>query len=313
MMLTRYMFREVRRRPARTVLTLAGIVIGVQSLVAIPITIQSTRRVHRELFEGLTGRAALEVVPFGQGGFSPDLGVGLEGAKDVRAVVPVIQATAMIVTRTGAVPMMTLGVDIRRDDHARDYVLRSGSLLTADGQVLLEAGFAESLGVELGAAVQLLTLSGNTELRVAGLLEPFGAAAVNAGHVAIMPLATSQVLYRLDGQVNKLNLVLADGADPDQVAREISKSLPPGLTVQVPAARAAMALESLAGTEKLLAVLSIVSLVAGAFVILNSFLMSLGERRRALAILAPAMLLLGLLSKESAVAIGACRSVRNST
>ena len=81
MTLMRYMFREMRRRPARTVLTLFGIVIGVQSLVAIPITIQSTRRAHRELFEGLTGRAALEVVPCGQGGFAPELAVQLEALK----------------------------------------------------------------------------------------------------------------------------------------------------------------------------------------------------------------------------------------
>ncbi len=285
MMLTRYMFREVRRRPGRTVLTLAGIVIGVQALVAIPLTIQTTRRAHRELFEGLTGKACLEVVPFGEGGFSPDLAIRLEAVKDVRAVVPVIQSTAAIWCSSGLVPVMTLGVDIQRDDRARDYALESGNKLTGDGQVLLETGFAQSLGLDVGTTVRLLSPSGVTELRVAGLLEPRGAAAVNAGAVAIMPLITSQQLYRLDGKVNSLNLVLAQGADPDQVAQEVSKRLPPGLTVQVPAARAALAQETLVNTERMLAILSVVSLVAGAFVILNSFLMSIGERRRSLAIL----------------------------
>ncbi|MBN2561800.1 MAG: ABC transporter permease [Phycisphaerae bacterium] len=285
MMLTRYMFREVRRRPGRTVLTLLGIVIGVQSLVAIPLTIQTTRRAHHELFEGLTGKAALEVVPCGQGGFSADLATQLEALPDVRAAVPVIQSTAMIITRSGAVPMMTLGVDTRRNDQTCDYVLRSGSLPADDGQALLEASFARSQRIDLGTTVRLLTPSGTAELQVAGLLEPVGAVVVNGGAVAIMPLTTAQQLYRLDGQVNNLNLVLAEGADSDQVALEVSKCLPPGLTVQTPAARAALALEGLGGTEKLLAVLSVVSLVAGAFVILNSFLMSIGERRRALAIL----------------------------
>ena len=42
---------------------------------------------------------------------------------------------------------------------------------------------------------------------------------------------------------------------------------------------------SLLGAEQGLSALSVVSIVAGAFVILNSFLMSLGERRRQLAIL----------------------------
>lgn len=285
MMLARYMFREVRRRPGRTVLTLLGIVIGVQSLVAIPLTIQTTRRAHRELFEGLTGKAALEVVPCGLGGFPPDLTAQLEAVEDVRAAVPVIQSTAAIWDQSGLVPVMTLGIDIRRDDQARDYVLCRGSPLEADGQVLLEDSFAQSLGLDVGTTVRLLTPSGVTKLQVGGLLEARGVAAVNAGAVVVMPLATSQQLYRLDGKINSLNLVLTEGADPDEVAREVSKSLPPGLTVQVPAVRAALARETMASTEKMLAVLSIASLVAGAFVILNSFLMSLGERRRAFAIL----------------------------
>ncbi len=284
MMLARYMFREVRRRPGRTVLTLAGIVIGVQSLVAIPLTIQTTRRAQRDLFEGLTGKAALEVVPDGQGGFAPELASRLAAVKGVKAAVPVIQSTAAIWGQSGLVPVMTLGVDIS-GDHARDCVLRRGGLLEDDGQVLLEVSFAQSLGLDVGTAVRLLTPSGTAELRVAGLLEPRGPAAVNAGAVAIMPLATSQRLYRLDGEVNGLNLVLAEGADRDQVSLEVAKRLPPGLTVQAPAARAVLAQEALANTERMLAVLSIASLVAGAFVILNSFLMSLGERRRALAIL----------------------------
>ena len=285
MILRRYMFREWCRRPGRTLLTLLGIVIGVQSLVAIPLSIQTTRRTHRELFESLTGKAVLEVVPCGQGGFSPALAAGLEEMKDVRAVVPIIQSAAAIWGPSGFVGVMTLGIDTRRDDQARDYVLRRGSLLEDDGQVLLEDAYAQSLGLDVNSTIRLLSPSGVTELRLVGLLAPRGAAAVNGGAVAIMPLKTAQHLYGLDGEVNNLNLVLEEGADRERVAQEVSKRLPPGLTVQAPAARAILAQETMASAEKLLAALSIASLVAGAFVILNSFLMSLGERRHALAIL----------------------------
>jgi len=285
MMLTRYLFREARRRPGRTLLTLLGIVIGVQALVAIPITIESTRFAHRQMFEGLAGKAALEVVPCGEGGFAPSLTRGLEAVDAVVNAVPVIQSTAVMAARRGVVPIMTLGIDARHGDLARSYRFKSGDRLTGDGQVLLEDGFARSHGIKLGGFVHLLTPSGAAELRVTGLLEPLGAAAVNAGAVAVMPLETSQRLYRLEGRVNCLNLVLADGADADEVAADVAKWLPPGLTVQQPAARALLSQESLASTEKTLSILSIVSLVAGAFVILNSFLMTISERRRALAIL----------------------------
>jgi putative ABC transport system permease protein len=285
MMLTSYTIREVRRRPGRTILTLLGIVIGVQALVAIPLTIQTTRHIHRALFEGITGRATLEVVPFGRGGFAPGLSQRVEEVEGVAAAVPVIQSTAAIWGPSGLVPVMILGIDLERDHEARDYALRRGSLLTSEDGVLLEVGVAESLGYDVGATVRLLAPSGTTSVEVVGLLEPRGAAAVNGGAVAILPLATAQRLYGLEGQVNSLNLVLAEEADPDEVADRVSKHLPPGLTVQTPANRAALAHEGLVNTERMLAILSVGSLVAGAFVILNSFLMNLGERRRALAIL----------------------------
>jgi putative ABC transport system permease protein len=285
MTLMRYSFREARRRPGRTVLTLLGIVIGVQALVAIPLTVQSTRQAQRGLFEGLTGRAALEVVPCGEGGFSPELGSHLETLQDVKAAIPVVESTAALWGPSGLVPVMALGVDMQRDGQARDYVLSRGNLLQHEGQLLLEKTFASSLQLEVGGTARLLTPSGAAELRVAGLLEPRGAAAVNGGAVVIMPLETAQQLFGLDGQINSLNLVLAEGSDTGRIAQEVAQHLPPGLTVQAPAARAALAQETMANTERMLAVLSITSLVAGAFVILNSFLMSLGERRRALAIL----------------------------
>lgn len=285
MMLARYIAREIRRRPGRALLTLLGIVIGVQALVAIPLTIETTHRAQRELFEGLSGEAALEVVPSGQGGFSPDLRFLVEGVQGVRTAVPVIQSPAAITGPSGLVPVLALGVDFTHDDDVRNYVPHAQNLPENDTWALLEGGFARSLGLEPGARLRLLAPSGLAELQVAALLEPQGAAAANAGAVAIMPLVTAQRLYRLDGRVNNLNVVLNEGADPEQVAEAVAKRLPDGLTVQLPATRATLAQETMANIERLLAVLSIVSLVAGAFVIVNSFLMSLGERRHSLAIL----------------------------
>ena len=159
MILTSYTMREVRRRPGRTILTLLGIVIGVQALVAIPLTIQTTRHTHRALFEGITGRAALEVVPFGQGGFEPELSRRVEDVEGVVAAVPVVQSTAAIWGPSGLVPVMILGIDLERDHEIRDYALRRGSLLHGDGEVLLEAGVAESLGYDVGTTVRLLAPS----------------------------------------------------------------------------------------------------------------------------------------------------------
>jgi putative ABC transport system permease protein len=289
--LWKYTAREIQRRPGRTLLTLLGIVIGVAANVAIALTVQATRRANQDMFEAVTDRAALEVVAQGLGGFRPERAAGLERLDGVRAAVPVIQTPAGLVGAGGAVPVLVLGVDPARDGAARAYVLKEGRPLSlARGgrpaaEVLLVAGFAEANRVRLGQRVQLLTLSGPSEFRVAGLLEARGAATFNGGAVVFMPLARAQQVFGLPGRINSLQLVLAEDADASRVEEAVRKRLPSGLTVQAPGTRGALGRDLMAPTEQGLVTLSLVSLVAGAFVILNAFLMNLGERRRQLAIL----------------------------
>src|SRR5262249_14162004 len=61
--------------------------------------------------------------------------------------------------------------------------------------------------------------------------------------------------------------------------------LPAGLIVQLPSARGERAQEALNSIDQSLIVVTFTMLVSGAFVILNTFLMNLTERRRQLAIL----------------------------
>jgi putative ABC transport system permease protein len=287
--LWKYTARQMQRRPGRTLLTLLGIVLGVAASVAVAVTLRSTREAHRDMFEAVTGRAALEVVAQGLGGFPAELAEELGRIPGVRAAAPVIQTPALLAGPRGAVPVLALGVDPARDEVARDYALRHGRPLRpgpeGPTEVLLEAGFAEATGLSRGETAGLLTVEGRTPVRVVGLLEPRGAATFNGGAVVFLPLPAAQRLFGLAGKVNSVQLVLAEGADPDAVARAVKGRLPLGLTVQVPSARALAGRHPMAASEEGLTTLGTVSVVAGAFVILNAFLMNLGERRRQLALL----------------------------
>ena len=107
----------------------------------------------------------------------------------------------------------------------------------------------------------------------------------NGGAVGVMQLADAQRLFGFGDQVNTVQVVLQDGADETAVREAIAAQLPPGLAVQTPASRGNLARASFASTESGLSSLSALALVAGAFIILNTFLMSMGERRRELAML----------------------------
>jgi len=285
MSLASYTWGELRRRPGRTALTLIGIAIGVSSIVAIMICTQTTRSAYRTMFEQLTGRAELEVVAEAYAGFDPAILPQVAKTPGVAAAIPVVQTSTALLTPSGATGVMALGIDPAQDTAARDYQFREGRMLRSGKEVLLAANVAESNEWKIGSQVSVMAPAGVTRLEVVGLLEPVGPAASKLGGVIILPLATAQEMFRLGTQINGVQLVLKEGAVVQQVERDIAPTLPAGLSVQIPATRSQMAHDSLYATEQGLEVMSAVSLVAGTFVILNVFLMNLGERRKQFAIL----------------------------
>ena len=291
MRLWAYTFRELWRRPGRTVLTLLGIVIGVAAVVSVSVAASTAGTAFQDMFAAVGGRASLEVVAQGQGGFDGAVASSLEAVPGVKAAVPAVQEQAALLGGKGRVAVLVMGVDPARDGLVRDYVVQSGAALAAGAApgspppVLMEAGFARAQGLEVGSAVRLLTRTGSTEGVVRGLLAPSGAAMFNGGAALFMPLADAQRLFDLGTTVNTIALVLTAGAEREAVRTAVERVLPPGLTVQTPSSRGDLAEMTLASTQLGLSVVSALSLVAGGFIILNAFLMSVGERRRQLALL----------------------------
>jgi putative ABC transport system permease protein len=278
-----YNVREIQRRPGRMLLTLLGLTVGLATVVATRLTIHTVDGAYRELFEGVSGHPSLEVTAKGQGGFEPGSAAGLESVPGVLAVVPRIQAAAALVGSAGSVAVPVLGI-APDGVAAADWVLREGRPIGGDDEALIDPGLAESLRLEPGQVMELWTPVGPARLRLAGIFQPRGVSAATGGQL-IVSLACAQHLFGLPRRVNGVQLLLADDADP-QVARSlIARRLPAGLIVQPPGMRGEMGRAALLAAEQGLSALSLVALIAASFVILNTFLLNLGERRKQLAVL----------------------------
>ena len=109
-------------------------------------------------------------------------------------------------------------------------------------------------------------------------------AGFNGGAVVFVSLPAARRLFK-SRQAGHGDSHRAATIEPIRTrARGDRQPLAAGPDVRSPATRGELAQHSLFGAEQGLSALSAVSIVAGGFVILNSFLMSLGERRRQLAI-----------------------------
>lgn len=277
--------REVRYRPGRALLTLLSIVIGVAAVVSVTLAVNATRQSYREMYESVAGRAALEVVTPGGGSFDASLVETLERLPGVKSAVPSLQQFTVMYYQGNRFRLQALGIDPVRQQQTRDWTLKEGRPLTDGEGALLEAGVAQSTGTRIGDQVRLLTRRGVRSVTVVGLVAPRNAAGLCEGGTIFLPLSLAQRFYGKRNFVDTISLVLNDNADESAVSAEVTGVLPTGLTVRRPAARTRLARETLVNAEHGLGFGSALTLVLAAFIILNTFLMNVGERRRQLAIL----------------------------
>jgi putative ABC transport system permease protein len=275
-----YTVRELQRRPGRTALTFLGIALGLAAIVATRLTIDTAHGAYEELAACVTGRPSLEVTAAAQGNFEDSFSCSLLTVPGVSGASPCADGVVALAADRGSVSARILGIDPGCAAAVAGWPLRAGRPLVGPKDALIDAGLAEALGLAPGQAIRLWTATGPAELCLAGVLQPRAGV---LGGVLVVPLHTAARLLGMPGRVNRVQVVLAPGADPKRAQAAIAQRLPEGFTVQPPGSRGALTRATLLSTEQGLEALGAVALVAAAFVVLNTFLLNLGERRVQLA------------------------------
>jgi len=284
MALLKFSLRELTSRPVRVILTALSIVIGVAAVVSVSIATKTTRAAHEAMFSAVTGRAALEVTAEGGGSFPTSVASELDQLPGVRAV-PLIRRFTIIYYHGKKVRIQALGIVPDRDRLVRDFELTSGQMVGRGTGVMLDATFANGLGVGVGDKLKMLTPSGLRESEVVGLLEARGGSAVAAGGLLYTSLGLAQSRFKMKGSIDIVQLVLDEGVDLDATMAAVAAKLPVGLSVRQPNMRSQLAEETMMATEQGLQLATAFALVIAAFIIFNTFQMTVGERRRQLGIL----------------------------
>jgi putative ABC transport system permease protein len=291
MVLWKFTTREIRNRPGRAILTLLSIVIGVAAVVAVSISTRATNDAYKQMFEAVTGKAALEVMPDDETSekpwFADTVVPKLEKVAGVKSAIPLIQRSYQIYFNKKKPVCMLYAIDPKRSETFDNYQLTEGEFFKkeSENEVILEAGFARGLGAKVGDEIKVRGVS-LVGMKLIGTLKPKNAANWNQGGVVFMPLDTAQSLISAPGYINRVSLILQPNANEDVVRANIQSRLPKGMKVVVPAARSQLAKENpLKMAEIGLWFAFFLSFAVAIFMILNTFIMNVGERRRQLSIL----------------------------
>ncbi|MEX2176341.1 MAG: FtsX-like permease family protein [Pirellulaceae bacterium] len=291
MSLRKYTTRAMQQRPGRTILTLISIVIGVAAAVSIDIGTATTRTTYEQMFAAVTGKATLEISAAGGVGFDEDLLAQVSAVSGVLVAAPIVEKPSKLYVGERQIRLQVMGIDPARDRGVRDYEIVAGRQLDKGDELVLDEEFAKLLEIEVGDEVGVFTQRLRKPFQVVGLVRPRGGEGLRRASLAFMPIGRAQVYFYPRGKSNlidKIQIVTAAGdAEIERVQKQIAALLPaePKLAVERPAGQTQLMEHTLKSSEQGLKLTSLFSLLLAWFIILNTFLMNVGERRRHLAIM----------------------------
>lgn len=319
--------RIIGARPLRSLLTILGVALGVGVLGAsltlgagLDAAIDGTVR-------DLVGTADLRVSAFLERGLSDATVEAIRSTDGVAAVAPAVERRTFLGAPAGEAggAVTVVGVDPVSDARVHPLDLTSGSPLVRpdEASALISQRLATDGGYALGAELTIQGIGAPAHVRIIGIFAGSGPVADAAGRTVIVPIDIARATFGLSG-VTRVDIGLTPGTRaPDVAARLADRITSEPYVLSTPSDLAAGLRASTADFQATTAWLSVIVLFVGAFLIINTISMTVGERAREVGLLRAAgatrrqilrfvlagAAILGTVGSLLGLAIGACLGV----
>jgi putative ABC transport system permease protein len=285
--LDRLAWRTVAARPLRSFLTIVGVALGIAVLSASLALGAALNEAVDRTVRDMVGRADLRVSGFLEAGLSETSVEAISTTDGVLDATPIIEHRTFPLTTPGrgtADAITVLGIDPTSYQRLHDLPIVAGTTLDGDsGPVaLVTEELAAQNGYALGGTFTLFGTGGLVELRIVGVVGGVGPIP-GVGRTAIVPIGVARTTFDVPG-ATRVDLSLA----PDSLANvegSLAATMAEPYVLASPADLASSLRASSASFESTAALVAAIVLFVGAFLIVNTLSMTVGERAREVGLL----------------------------
>jgi putative ABC transport system permease protein len=286
-----FVLRRLAREGPRTLLTVAGVALGVGVFVSVRVANRSALGSFTDSVDAVTGRANLQVSS-ASGPFDERWFPVVRAAAGTSAVTPIVETWVPLVASGGAgEAVLVLGLDPLREapfDRAAaldDPAAQRGlARLLEPRAVAVSRRFAGRQGLQTGRRFAILVSGRPESLVVRAIVGSEALDQALGGNVIVTDIATAQEVFGRVGTLDRIDLRVAPERR-ERVRAALAARLPPGLVAELPRARTRQ-IENLVEAFALnLTALSLVTVFVALFLVLNAVGLSVLRLRREIGIL----------------------------
>ena len=277
--------RHLSRHPLQLTFGIVGVALGVAAVFSIDLANESARRAFRISAQTVAGKATHRIVG-GPSGLEESLYATLRLRGGMRTIAPVVEGYARVPGHPG-LTLHILGVDPFAEAPFRNYTRGTAAgadiprLLTRPGAVLLLEETAKRMGISPGDPLPLRVGLEPAHATLSGFLRPGDDVTRQALETtAVADIATAQELLGKVGRLSRIDLLVPGGAGEEVALSRVRGILPPEAEI-LPAGARGNALEQMTRAFSLnLSALSLLALVVGTFLVYNTMIFSVLQRRQ---------------------------------
>jgi putative ABC transport system permease protein len=176
----------------------------------------------------------------------------------------------------------------------RDYDLRDADasiiddplvFLAQPDSLMVTTEFAERNGIKVNSKIPLISIEGEKQFTVRGIMGSQGLAQAFGGNLAVMDIYAAQHVFGRGRRFDRIDLRAKDGVSLVECQAAITRTLGPGFEVDTPSARGRNFENLMRSYSMALSTSSLLALIVGMFIIYNSFAIAVTHRRSEIGIL----------------------------
>lgn len=271
------------RHPWLIGLSVLGVALGVALVVSIDLANESARRAFSLSSERVTGKATHQIVA-STGNLDEQVYRDIRIGLGVREAAPVVEGFVRVSkepTRT----LQILGVDALAEAPFRAYTNQDAGVdlslfMAKPNTCLIAEETARAFAVEVGDTLSVIAGGQTAVLTLAGVLQAEDERSAQAmADLMIVDIATAQDLFRMQGELSHVDLLLADTDAGVIEQTRIEEALPGGVQLMRSAARSSTVAQMTRAFELNLTALSMLSIIVGMFLVYNTMTFSVVQRR----------------------------------
>jgi putative ABC transport system permease protein len=299
--MTSVTLRGLFARKARALLTGLAVLLGVAMISGTYVFTDTINSSFDQIFEN--ANEGVDVVVSGRSAFDTDMGPVSQEVPDslIRRVreVPGVQLAAGSVedyasifkangdqVKTLGAPPLLFSRPPERFDPL-DYV--EGEPPATPQEAAINEGTAEKEDLKVGDRISLVGRTGKENFTISGLAKFGDVSSIGGATIAVVTLPVAQQLSGQRGKVDSIQVAAAPGVTPDELVTRIERVMPDTVEVKTGQQDATDEAESVQNSlgflNTLLLVFAGIAVFVGAFIIFNTFSITVAQRTREFALL----------------------------